>query len=199
MLVYGLINAFSLGGRRKMKHKLSIALALLLTLIPMAAGMSVFAQDTTPPETTLTIGQPKFVSVDTYVGPTTLFTLTATDDISGVAHIYYKIDLGSYTEYTAPFDLALFKNGVHTISYYSVDNDGNEETANTADVKLCRSNDNHGDLTGDDIVDIFDIVMAAGAYGTHPGDPNWNPLADFDDDGAITIFDIASCIYYWTD
>lgn len=46
------------------------------------------------------------------------------------------------------------------------------------------------DLTDDGIVDIFDIVTVAVAYGSKPGDDNWNPNADLIQDGTIDIFDI---------
>lgn len=46
------------------------------------------------------------------------------------------------------------------------------------------------DFTGDGKVSIFDIVIAAGAYGATPGDSNWNPDADLIEDGEIDIFDI---------
>ena len=35
-----------------------------------------------------------------------------------------------------------------------------------------------GDLNGDGVIDILDIVLAASCYGSTPGDPNWNPEAD---------------------
>jgi len=35
-----------------------------------------------------------------------------------------------------------------------------------------------GDLNGDDVIDILDIVLATSCYGSTPGDPNWNPEAD---------------------
>lgn len=47
-----------------------------------------------------------------------------------------------------------------------------------------------GDLNGDGIVDISDAVLAAKAFGSHSGDPNWNPAADLNGDGTVDIFDI---------
>jgi len=38
--------------------------------------------------------------------------------------------------------------------------------------------DNAVDLDRDNDCDIFDIVLMAAAYGTQPGDPGWNMLAD---------------------
>jgi hypothetical protein len=48
------------------------------------------------------------------------------------------------------------------------------------------------DVNADGKIDILDIVMAATAYASRPGDPNWNPYADMDHDDVITILDIVS-------
>ncbi len=74
------------------------------------------AGDTTPPVTTCAI---------TGTNPVTI-TLTATDDDSGVNHTYYKIDAGSYAQYTAP--VTVTDVGDHTVYFYSVDVAGNTET-----------------------------------------------------------------------
>jgi len=71
--------------------------------------------DVTPPTTTCTI-----------VGGTV--TLAATDDMSGVAFTVYTLDGGALTNYTAPFEAAV---GDHTLVFYSVDNAGNHEAAQT--------------------------------------------------------------------
>ncbi len=50
-----------------------------------------------------------------------------------------------------------------------------------------------GDIDNDMDVDIFDIVLAAGAYGSTPSDPNWNPHCDIAEPyGKIDIFDIVT-------
>jgi hypothetical protein len=46
-----------------------------------------------------------------------------------------------------------------------------------------------GDLNFDGIVDIFDALVLADAFGTSPGDPHWNILADINHDGTVDIFD----------
>jgi len=47
-----------------------------------------------------------------------------------------------------------------------------------------------GDLNGDGGVDIFDVVIAAAAFGSRPGDPNWDARADLRPEfGLIDIFD----------
>ena len=50
--------------------------------------------------------------------------LTATDDITGVAHTYYKLD-GVQYEYTGL--VTINTDGDHTFCYWSVDNEGNVE------------------------------------------------------------------------
>lgn len=50
----------------------------------------------------------------------------------------------------------------------------------------------YGDLNNDGIVDIYDVVAIALAFGSRPEDPSWNPLADLVQDGVIDIFDVVS-------
>ncbi len=47
-----------------------------------------------------------------------------------------------------------------------------------------------GDINKDGIVDIFDCVIVALAFGSKPGDTNWNPVADINSDNLVDIFDI---------
>jgi hypothetical protein len=48
------------------------------------------------------------------------------------------------------------------------------------------------DLDGNGKVNIVDITIVAKAFGSKPGDPNWNPIADLDRNGRIDILDIAA-------
>lgn len=55
-----------------------------------------------------------------------------------------------------------------------------------------------GDVNGDKTVDIYDIVKAAGAYGSRVGDPDWNPLADLAPQyGKIDIYDLVTCASHY--
>ena len=72
--------------------------------------------------------------------PVTL-TFTATDDgqHSGVAYTDYSVDGGAWTEGTSlviPAPANHSNDGIHTVSYYSADNDGNVEATNTCQVKI---------------------------------------------------------------
>lgn len=50
-----------------------------------------------------------------------------------------------------------------------------------------------GDIDNNDVVDIYDIVMAIRAYGSCRGDPDWNPDADIAPRyGIVDIFDLVT-------
>jgi len=45
------------------------------------------------------------------------------------------------------------------------------------------------DLNDDETVNILDAIILATAFGSKPGDPNWNPYADINQDGRVNILD----------
>ncbi|MEJ5252516.1 MAG: hypothetical protein HPY54_13845 [Chthonomonadetes bacterium] len=47
----------------------------------------------------------------------------------------------------------------------------------------------NGDIDGDNEVTLFDFGQLVAAFGSMPGDPNWNPNADLDGDEEVTLFD----------
>lgn len=60
-------------------------------------------------------------------------TLSGTDVSSSTATIYYKWDSGSYAAYSSALTPA---EGTHTISYYGIDNAGNQSTAAEREYKV---------------------------------------------------------------
>jgi hypothetical protein len=68
-----------------------------------------------------------------YVSPVTV-TLSAVDDVSGVARTEYLLDGGDWVEYAGPFPLD--EDGVHTLTYRSVDEAGNVETSRTFESQI---------------------------------------------------------------
>jgi len=47
-----------------------------------------------------------------------------------------------------------------------------------------------GDANDDDIINIQDLSLIGGAYGTTPGDPYWKDQANINDDGIVNILDL---------
>jgi parallel beta-helix repeat protein len=84
-------------------------------------------------------------------------------------------------------------------NYNGTDSDG-DGIGDTPYVLDVNNADNHplispfwniGDINHDFKVDIFDVVLAAGSYGSTPSDPHWNPHCDIAEPfGTIDIFDI---------
>jgi parallel beta-helix repeat protein len=103
----------------------------------------IVATDNTPPETQLSIGEPKsVVSGITYLTSATPITVTA-EDIpggSGVASTAYRIHNATWnsgwTTYTEPFYLTGLDDGSYQIGFNSTDNAGNIEATNSIQVTL---------------------------------------------------------------
>jgi hypothetical protein len=89
------------------------------------------AIDTTPPTSSATVSGTRG-SNGWYVSNATV-SLNASDDLSGVAGISYRIDGGAWTEYSGPF---LVSEGVHTIEFFAVDAAGNTEETHSIDVSV---------------------------------------------------------------
>jgi hypothetical protein len=93
--------------------------------------------DATPPVTSLELSHPNYETVSTiYVSRNTTFTLIATDDISGVDKIYYKVDSESWKQYAEPFTLESLPDGAYTIYFYSVDKLGHEEATRSFNLTI---------------------------------------------------------------
>ena len=74
--------------------------------------------------------------------------------------------------------------GEASILPYEVDTADNIFVDGTVKIKML------GDVNGDGIIDIFDLVSVALALGSVPGDPNWYEEADLLQDNIIDIFDL---------
>ena len=51
-------------------------------------------------------------------------------------------------------------------------------------------NNPRADINRDGIVNIDDELLLGAAYGSHPGDANWNPDADINQDGVVDSKDL---------
>ena len=121
-----------------MIFKRALPLFLVFSLVITGIAGLGTADDTTPPTTTIEIGDPNHGTNPVYVRSQTNFTLTANDDDSGVNYTEYKIDDGDWVNYTEPFYVKRdnYSYGEHTITYRSVNNDGYVEENKTLDIYL---------------------------------------------------------------
>jgi hypothetical protein len=93
------------------------------------------AGDVTPPVSTLTTSPASAEgSNGWFTRASVTFTLAASDSGSGVAGTFYKIDGGSQQSYSGKVTIST--QGDHTVTYWSVDKAGNEESHDASHVKL---------------------------------------------------------------
>ena len=114
--------------------------------------------DTTPPTTTANVtGEPGSHGWFK-AGQPVVLTLGATDNGgSGVATTYYSVNGGAFQAYSSP---VVFKDGIYTVSYYSVDVAGNQEATQSVAFQVDQTppvvtyTGNTGSYTVDQTVDI---------------------------------------------
>jgi hypothetical protein len=98
-----------------------------------ASAQATTTVETAPPITSASLSGTLGTS-GTYTSPVTV-TLTATDSYFPVADTYYSLDSGTtWLKYTAPFTVS--SQGTTTVEYYSVDQAGNTETTNSANINI---------------------------------------------------------------
>jgi hypothetical protein len=86
--------------------------------------------ETVPPSTSLSYSSPNYVRTDSIIciSKNTYITLNASDYETGVVSTQYRLDSGTWTQYTTPFTLSGIPDGLHALDFYSADEAGNEET-----------------------------------------------------------------------
>lgn len=87
-----------------------------------------FYIDKTPPVTHYEI---EGKQNEKYISAGAVIKLSASDDLSGIEGIYYKINEGKYSRYTVPVPASLLLKQGSTISFYSEDRLGNKEKVQT--------------------------------------------------------------------
>ncbi len=115
---------------KKLLAVVVIVLFLGLAIAPSTGNIVSFDDDTTPPVTTCTLDPGTPDGDNGWYASDVNVTLNATDDMSGVKEINYKIGSGSW--YTITGDNGTFVVDIDDddlpIEFYAVDNAGNEET-----------------------------------------------------------------------
>lgn len=92
---------------------------------------SSFTVDNTPPQTIINISGEK--NGDWFISNVSII-LNANDNTSGVKLTRYRINENEWQNYTHTFEIT--DDGTYNITYYSIDNAGNEEDENTASFKI---------------------------------------------------------------
>ena len=92
------------------------------------------------------------------VDTSTEFTITSDDGSgSGIDEISYRVDSGTWNEYTGPFTLSGYATGNHTIEYFATDNLGNTESIKSVDIYIQPAS---GGIPGYDPILIIGILTS---------------------------------------
>jgi|GEM_PF-4932587 len=127
------------------------------------------------------------------------------------AQTYYRVDGGSQSTYTSP--IALNQEGVHTVSFFTVDGLGNTEASSTVQAKLdWTPPTTNGTATGPrDTNGLFRDNVTVGLNGTDNlsgvdfqkyslnGGTNWTTVTGATNSFPITGNGISRALYYSTD
>jgi len=89
-----------------------------------------------------------------YVSNFTQFTINWNDGTgSGLQNIYYKVDSESFLVYSNPFTLLGYSEGLHTITFYSIDNVDNIELEKSITIYL--------DITALDLNIFYNVIYSS--------------------------------------
>jgi len=112
---------------------------------------------------------------------------------NGTAHppiVNYEWDFGdeNVTSGNYPTITHIYAaEGNYTATLTITDSEGLKD--NITQVVMVRLSALVGDINGDGVVDIFDAIILSTAFGSTPGQPNWDPRADLDASEEIDIYD----------
>ncbi len=133
--------------------------------------------DTIAPQTTIE------VPINEYGWATSdLIELAATDSMSGVARIMYRLDAGDWKNYTEPFNVSY---GQHTVSYKSVDAVGNVEAEKSTSFTLTPMPPLVADFTASPISGAEPLTMKFTDASTGGATSWWSWSWYFGDNGQV--------------
>lgn len=119
------------------------------------------------------------------------FNVTTYANGTAINSVELVISSGCSDTFTIYWNTTGQTMGKYTITFFAEPVEGETDLTNnnvTANSVLFITI--HGDVDGDRDVDIYDIVMMSGSYGSNEGEPSYHANCDVDGDGDIDIFDI---------
>lgn len=122
--------------------------------------------DTTPP--TVTAGLSGSLVGGVWESAVTV-TLTATDNLSGVAATHYSLDGGAYVTYSGPFVVGTA--GTHTVKFYAVDVAGNTEATQTTTFMIQSPTTTALTVSANPVVSGASLTLTATVTPSIPGTP----------------------------
>jgi len=140
------------------------------------------------------VGQGTLVKINVTIANqgvfTEIFNVTVYANSTSIASQAGTLTSGNSTTVTFTWNTTGFAKGYYTIKATAdtvpgeTDTTDNTYTFGTVVVSII------GDVNGDKIVDVFDLIKVGIAFGSKPGDAEWNPNADLREDNLIDVYDL---------
>jgi hypothetical protein len=126
------------------------------------------------------------------------FNVTAYANTTAIATQTVTLTSGNSAALTFTWNTKGFTYGSYTISAHAWPVPNETDTAdNTFKSLVPMEVTIPGDVDGNHVVNIFDVVKITGIYGLERGNPEFNPNSDIDDNGKITILDVVICASHY--
>jgi hypothetical protein len=124
-----------------------------------------------------------------YVSPSSVTGAGLGQNVSVQVKIYQAFNFAGYT-FNLRFNASLLRCvGASSGSVFPAPSTHTIAVANNTAGTIYVTSD-PGDVNGDGIVNLQDLVLFARAYGSTPDDPRWNPQADVNRDGIVNLQDL---------
>jgi hypothetical protein len=125
------------------------------------------------------------------------FSLTVYANVTPIKLENIAVTNGKSINVTFTWDTTAFARGSYTIKAVADMVLGETDTIDNTYIDGVVKVVIPGDIDGNGIVDIYDAIRLANAFGSEPGDYNWNPNTDINNDAIIDIYDtILLAIHY---
>ena len=135
---------------------------------------------------------PLNITIMNYGAYTETFNVTLYANETFIASKTLTLASGNSTIVSLVWNTTNFTKGNYTMNAYATPVPGERYTVDNEFIDGWIVIAIPGDINADGIVNIIDIATVARAYGSKPGDPNWNEIADVAEPyGEINILDIA--------
>jgi serine protease AprX len=121
---------------------------------------------------------------------TETFNVTAYANTTTVGTIQTTLTNGSNATLTFTWGTTSFPKGNYTLSAVAPLLPNEKKNADNPPITSWVVVTITGDIDGDFKVGLTDLHLLAAAYGSKPGDPNWNPNADIDNSGTVNLPDL---------
>jgi len=138
-----------------------------------------------------------YVTVTNQGNSTETFNVTTYANTTTIQTTQTTLTNGTTTTLNFTWDTTSFPKGNYTISAYAWPPPNETATKINTFIAGWVIVTIIGDINGDYKVNLADLTLLSQAYGSKPGDPNWNPNADICNSGIVNLPDLVALAQHY--